>query len=214
MSTDRPRATEQQRRPDAAPAASARVERSQPSESRPTNAPLSQQEKLSRTISGGVSNVDGRITLLKENRTLRADNEQLPSLVLERSMPSKQIQPERVYNSEFRELFDDIETWIVKMDASAGIQDLSASRANQILKGLRKIGRRCTSSAEFLQTNTALFQEAFRFPRFRVQLQRHIVGAILFDKVLAPMVFGISTDWMFKHLNEVMERDGMESHFT
>jgi hypothetical protein len=217
---DRSRATDRERLPDAATrprTTAARVERSQPPirappESRPSisNAAASNQRLVQRTISGGVNEVDVR-TLLIENQTLRADNEQLRSLIVERSMASEQFQPEHVYASKFRELFADIETWVVKMDRSAGIQELPDSRADQILKALRETGTRGVSSAEFLSTNSALFRQAFRSPRSRVQLERHIIAALLFDKLLAPMVFGISTDWaqFLRRLVDAMERDGM-----
>jgi hypothetical protein len=156
-------------------------------------------------------------SLQEDNEALRADNEQLRSLINERSMAKGPLRGEQFYASEFRELFTLIDTWVVTIDrptgGSEGTQptDLATDRADKIVKGLRESGTRGSASATFLQTNGALFQRAYRSPRSRVELERHVIAAILFDQVFAPLVFGIPADWaeMLRSLVDVIERDGM-----
>jgi hypothetical protein len=151
-------------------------------------------------------------TLLEENQALRADNETLRNLIVERSMARDSLRGDQFYSREFRELLADVETWVVKMDKSGGIKELSADKATEIIKRLRETGPRGSSSAEFLHINYTLFQQAYRTPRIRVQLGRHIVAAILFDKVFAPLVLGIPPDWArtLGRLLEIVEETGLE----
>jgi len=129
--------------------------------------------------------------LQEENRALRNDNEQLRALIVDRSMAADPVRPEQFYIKEFRELLADVESWVAKMDRSGGTQELSPNTANEIVTHLGAIGSRGLSSADFLRTNNTLFQRAYRIPTSRIQLERHIVAAILYDKVLAPVAFGI-----------------------
>jgi len=156
------------------------------------------------------------MALQEENEALRADNEQLRTLIIERSMAREPLHGEQFYAKDFRELAADVETWVAKMDRSGGIHDLSADKENEIFKRLGEIGLRASSSAAFMEKNKSLFQRVYRTPRSRVHLKRHIVAVILYDKVFAPLVFGLPPDCAktLARIMEAIEDDGIERTTT
>jgi hypothetical protein len=149
--------------------------------------------------------------LQEENEALRNDNEQLRALIVERSMASEPLRGEQFYSQQFRELLAEVETWVAKMDKSRGLQELSTNTANDIVERLGRIGRRGQSSADFLKKNNTLFWRAYRTPTSRIQLERHLVAAILFDNIFSPFAFGLLPEWAeaLAWIVEDIEKTGM-----
>lgn len=129
--------------------------------------------------------------LQAEIRALRTDNDQLRALFVDSSLARQPKREEQFYSQDFRQLLADVETWVAKLDRSGGTQELPTDRATEIIKRLREIGQWGAKSGDYWEKNNTFFQLAYRTARSRVQLQRHIVATILFDKVFVPIVFGI-----------------------
>jgi len=164
-----------------------------------------------QSVHRGKGDSDDVRALQEDIEALRADNEQLRALIMSRSMAREPIQGEEFYFKEFRQLLADVQEWVAKLDLSGGVKELAVDRANEIIKLLGAIGPRGKSSAEFLREKRALFEKACSSPKSRIQLERHIVAAILFDKVFAPLVFGIPREWAqtLDGILEIIETTGM-----
>jgi len=88
---------------------------------------------------GAGPRVDVR-SLQEDNQDLRADNDRLRALIVERSMASQPLREEEFYSQEFRGLLVDVVNWVAKMDRSGGTRELSPDRADEIIKRFGQIG--------------------------------------------------------------------------
>jgi len=126
--------------------------------------------------------------------------------IVEKGKDAQPRRGEEHYARLFKELRVDIETWMAKQAKANGSQDLSEAVERTILGKLAAFGTRGQWSADFLNTNR-IFRAWYFNTRARIQLGRHIVAAILFDRVFAPFAFGLPEElanalaWVERDIN-------------
>lgn len=98
---------------------------------------------------------------------------------------------EEFYTKKFGDIKVEFEMWVA---SSVGASDaLPKGGESILLQTLATLGRHGKAASEFLKVNQGI-RSWYKLPGTRIQLIRHIAALLLFEYVLVPFVFGLSSE--------------------